>query len=205
MKFLIGMIVSLLIFGSVNAADPTKNDFNILNNRVDNIQKQVDDLKSQVDSLHKKLTKKDFLAGKEDCSGCDCGCKKTGTCNCGKDCQCNCGCGETGNCNCGKKKNIKNKFTSNYIDFLKGISSGKDGTLYIGVKSTDTGFSCQVDHLDGFANGVYHCYMYNGVASMEPKTVTSQNCPNGSCPTCPQNKLFNTFPSCPNGNCPFQK
>ena len=35
---------------------------------------------------------------------CNCGCCKTGKCDCGDDCPCDCGCGQTGKCDCCPKK-----------------------------------------------------------------------------------------------------
>lgn len=34
------------------------------------------------------------------CCPCDCGCDKTGKCDCGDKCPCPCDCGKTGSCKC---------------------------------------------------------------------------------------------------------
>lgn len=67
-----------------------------------------------------------------------------------------------------------------YEACMNAVMAGQRVTLAVGTFTVD-GF--HTDAVDGFANGVYVCYLQNGTPVMERMAANGTlNCPSGTCP-----------------------
>ncbi len=190
-KILAVLIVLALCTGFALAKDEKEVSW-----KFDKVEKRLTDVEKRVDALEKVVDAKKHTAV------CECGDK----CEC-KDCECK-------NCKCDKcpGKTVKGTTLTGlvpYATLLDHLTRGGEGKLFIGVKPVGDveGVYSVIGVRDGYINGVYKCFLYNGETSVQ--LINTENVLSAAnevryyrSPVARYSPYYGVYSTCPGGICP---